>query len=171
MRSPIQQRTGDARAHHIAVVGPGDADDETCELAAEVGRLIATRGAVVVCGGLGGVMDAAARVAAERGGTSVGLLPGHDRGEASPHLTVAIATGLGEMRNTLLVNDGDAVIAVGCSWGTLSEIALAVRRRIPVVSLAGWSITGHAGVAVDGPVPAASPEQAVELALAFLETR
>jgi uncharacterized protein (TIGR00725 family) len=164
----IRHPAGTPRAHHVAVVGPRNADEQTCELAAEIGRLIAGRGAVVVCGGLGGVMDAAARGAGESGGTSVGLLPGRERGAAGPHLTIAIATGLGEMRNGLLVADSDAVIAVGCSWGTLSEIALAARRGIPVVSLGGWSVLDAAGVAVPGPVPAGSPAQAVELVFAAL---
>ena len=171
MTSARPHQAGVAHPHHIAVVGPGAADEQTCELAAEVGRLVAARGAVVVCGGLGGVMDAAARGAAESGGTSLGILPGHDRRDAGPHLTLAVATGLGEMRNGLLVRDSDAVIAVGCSWGTLSEIALGVRQGIPVVVIGGWSVLDANGVAVPGPVPASSPARAVELAFAALARR
>jgi uncharacterized protein (TIGR00725 family) len=137
-------------APYIAVVGPGEADDETCALAAKAGRLIARRGAVVVCGGLGGVMEAAARGAAEEDGLSLGILAGSDRGEANRHLTLVVATGLGELRNGLVVRCADAVLAIGGSWGTLSEVALALRAGLPVVSLRGWSVSGHEDAPVGG---------------------
>lgn len=109
-------------------------------MAVRVGQLLAERGAVVLCGGLGGVMEGVARGAKERGGVSVGLLPGADRSMGNPHLALALPTGLGELRNGLLVNCSDAVICVGGSWGTLSEVALAMRLSKPLVVVNGWRI-------------------------------
>lgn len=123
--------------HYVAVVGPGEAvDGETDAVAREVGRLLAEAGAVVVCGGLGGVMTAVARGARAGGGTVVGLLPGDDRAAANEYLSVALPTGLGQARNVLVVTAADAVIAVGMNAGTLSEVALAVRAGKPVVQVA-----------------------------------
>jgi uncharacterized protein (TIGR00725 family) len=124
--------------HYVGVVGPGaGATAEEVRLAEEVGRLLAGAGLVVVTGGLAGVMEGAARGCELAGGTSIGLLPGADRRGASPHSTVTLPTGLGELRNGLLVRAGDALLAVGSSWGTLSEVALAARTGVPVVLL-GW---------------------------------
>ena len=143
-------------SHYVAVVGPGEPQDERLlELATDAGRLLAGRGWTLVTGGLGGVMAAAASGAASVGGTTVALLPGQDRASASPGHTVVIPTGLGEMRNALLVRTADAVLAVGGSWGTLSEIALAVRTGVPVFAVAGWDL----GPEVAG---CASAEEAVE---------
>jgi uncharacterized protein (TIGR00725 family) len=142
---------------YVAVCGASNPDPAQRELAREVGRRLAEAGAVVLCGGLGGVMDAAAEGAASAGGTVIGILPGSDRAAGNPHLTVSIATGLGEARNAVLTTAADAVIAVGGGWGTLSEIALARRRDRPVVSLASWELEG---------VPVAiSAEEAVRAAL------
>jgi uncharacterized protein (TIGR00725 family) len=128
-------------ATYVAVVGPGDgATSEETELAGQVGRLLADRGVIEVCGGLGGVMAAACAGAAGRGGLTVGLLPGRDRAAGNPHLTVALPTGLGELRNGLVVGAADAVIAVGGSWGTLSEVALAMRTGKPTVVIGGWRV-------------------------------
>jgi uncharacterized protein (TIGR00725 family) len=140
------------------VVGPGDATAEQEAAAEEVGRLLARRGAVVVCGGLGGVMEAACRGARGEGGVAVGILPGLDRGAANPHASVAIATGLGEARNALVVRAADSLIAVGGAYGTLAEIALALKAGKPVVGLGTWEI--------DGVERAEGPESAVEAALA-----
>jgi uncharacterized protein (TIGR00725 family) len=127
------------QALYVGVVGPGDqASADEVAAAAEVGRLIGRAGAVLVCGGLGGVMSAACEGAAAAGGTTVGLLPGEDRSAANPHLTVALATGLGELRNGLLVRSCDVLIAIGGSWGTLSEIALARRTGVPAATRTGW---------------------------------
>lgn len=104
--------------------------------------MLAEAGAVVLCGGLGGVMEAAAEGASGAGGTVVGILPGADRAAGNPHLTIGIATGLGEARNAVLTTAADAVIAIGRGWGTLSEVALARRRGRPVVALAGWELEG-----------------------------
>ena len=140
-----------SRAPLVAVVGPGDADDECLRLAEETGRLLAERGAVVLCGGLDGVMEAACRGAAGAGGQSVGLLPGHDAADANPHVTVSLATGLGEMRNAVIVRCADSVIAIGGSAGTLSEIALAVRTGKRIVWLRGWDIPELGVDAVEEP--------------------
>ena len=158
----MSNESGGPRAPYIAVVGPGEADAETYALALEVGRLIAARGGVVVCGGLGGVMEAAARGASEAGGSTLGILPGGDRSAANAYVTLALATGLGELRNALVVRCSDAVVAVGGSWGTMSEVALAVRLGKAVVSLRGWSVADAAGAPLGGIVAAGSPFDAVE---------
>ncbi|MGW2787715.1 TIGR00725 family protein [Streptomyces populi] len=108
---------------YIGVVGPGKATAREADLAWQVGALLAQRGAVIMCGGLSGVMEACADGASTAGGTVVGVLPGKDRNAANRYLTVALATGLGELRNGVLVSACDALIAVGGSWGTLSEVA------------------------------------------------
>lgn len=126
----------------VAVVGPGDASPAEIESAELIGRGIAQRGDVLVCGGLGGVMAAACRGAAQAGGTTVGLLPGADRRAGNEWLTVAIPTGLGELRNGLVVRAADVVVAVGGAYGTLSEIALALKAGLPVIGLRTWDIEG-----------------------------
>lgn len=123
----------------IAVVGPGEADADEVARAEAVGAAIAAGGATLVCGGLGGVMAAACRGAAERGGLTVGLLPGEDRKAANQWVQVALPTGLGEVRNVLLVRAAEAMIAIGGGWGTLSEIALALREGLPVIGLDSWT--------------------------------
>ena len=119
----------------VAVVGGSDCTPQEAEWAKAVGRLIAERGAVLVCGGLGGVMEAAARGAKDAGGLTIGILPGNDAAEANASIDVALATGMGEMRNALIVRAAQALIAIGGGWGTLSEIALARRTDTPVVGL------------------------------------
>jgi len=123
-------------------VGAGEADAEQRTAAAHTGRLLAEAGAIVVTGGLGGVMEAASEGAREADGTTVGLLPGADRREANPWLTVAIPTGMGEARNALVVRAADAVVAIGGEWGTLSEIAFARKTGKPVVGLGTWDLEG-----------------------------
>ncbi|MBN9374086.1 MAG: TIGR00725 family protein, partial [Cellulomonas sp.] len=125
---------------YVAVVGPSSSTAEQDETAERLGGELARRGHVVVCGGGGGVMAAVSRGSAGAGGLVVGLLPGLDRTEGNPHLTVAIPTGLGELRNWLVVRAADVVVAVGGSWGTLSEVALAVRTGVPVVALGFWNL-------------------------------
>jgi uncharacterized protein (TIGR00725 family) len=127
---------------YVAVVGPGDASARQAEAAEQVGRALAQAGAVVVCGGLGGVMAAACRGAADAGGTTIGILPGNERGAANEWAQVVIPTGMGEMRNALVVRAADAVIAVGGAYGTLSEVALALKTGVPVVGLQTWPIEG-----------------------------
>lgn len=150
---------------YIAVVGGEDAPPEHQRLAEEVGRALARRGAVLVCGGLGGVMEAACRGAKAERGTTVGILPTDDRSAGNDYLDVALATGMREMRNTLVVRCADAVIAVDGEFGTLSEIAFAVQIGKPVIGLDTWALAtpadGH-----DPIVRVSSPEEAVERALA-----
>jgi uncharacterized protein (TIGR00725 family) len=127
-------------APYVAVIGASDATEWELAMAEEVGRRLARVGAVLVCGGLGGVMNAAAAGAAAEGGTSVGILPGEDRTGASPNLTVAVTTGFGEGRNVLVARSADAVIAVGGEFGTLSEVALALKMGKRVVGLGTWDL-------------------------------
>ena len=136
---------------HIAVVGASEATPVEQVIAAEVGRLIGSRGYVLVTGGLGGVMAAASRGAKDAGGVCIGLLPTSDRTTANEHLTAAIPTGLGELRNGLVVRSADGIIAIGGSWGTLSEIALAMRTGVPIVRIGGWSLTDEQGASIDLP--------------------
>lgn len=140
---------------YVAVVGPGTATPEQAAWAREVGRGLAERGVVVLTGGHGGVMAATATGVAEAGGVSIAVLPGLDRAAADPAHTYALPTGLGELRNGLLVRCADVVVAVGCSWGTLSEVALAVRTEVPVVALGCWDLPAG------GPRPADSPADAL----------
>ena len=151
----------------IAVVGPGDSstDPVVLEAAEQVGALLASAGHQVATGGLGGVMAAASRGAKSAGGSVVAFLPGDDVSAANPYADVVVATGLGQGRNVVLVRSADAVIAVGGSWGTLSEVAIARRLGRPVVWLHGWTIDGPAD-----PIPTAkSPEAALDWLTATLE--
>jgi uncharacterized protein (TIGR00725 family) len=145
---------------YVAVVGSGVATDGLYEKAREVGRLIAERGATVVCGGLSGVMGAAARGATEAGGTAIGILPDEDRRRENEYLTYSVATGMGQARNLAVVCSGDVVIAVGGEYGTLSEIGLARKFGRPVVVLEGWDLGKHVTVE---PSPLAAVEAAFEL--------
>jgi hypothetical protein len=134
-------------ASYIAVVGPGDASPGELAAAEELGAALAEHGAIVVCGGLGGVMEAACRGAKSRRGTTVGLLPGADRSAANGWVDVAIATGMGELRNGLIVRASDAVVAIGGSAGTLSEIAFALKLGRPVVGIGTFELEGIVQVA------------------------
>jgi len=149
-----------AHALHLAVSGGGRCDARTARLARALGREIAAAGAVLVCGGRGGVMGAVSRGAAERGGTVVGLLPTYEASGGNPYLTVVVPTGLGHARNVLVAAAGDALIALPGEHGTLSEIALARTLGRPVVTL------GRAP-AVDGTVRARTPIEAVRRAIAL----
>ncbi|MBT2207774.1 LOG family protein [Actinomadura sp. NEAU-AAG7] len=149
-------------AIQVSVCGPRDCTADDRGHAREVGRLLAGRGAVVICGGYTGVMAEVAAGAAAAGGTVVGVLSRADREGAGPDLTIAIATGIGEARNSVIVNSGDAVIVIGGSWGTLSELALAKRRGgVPVVQLGGWRIVDAAGDVVPGLLYADTPAEAL----------
>jgi uncharacterized protein (TIGR00725 family) len=156
-----------AAAPWIAVVGPGRAGEAELELAEEVGAEVAAAGAVLVCGGLGGVMEAACRGARSRRGRTVGLLPGLDRADANGWVEIAVPTGLGEARNVLVVRAADALIAIGGAWGTLSEIALGLKTGRPVIGLGTWELARE-GRAVDGIVAINTPREAVSEALARL---
>ncbi len=150
----------------VAVVGAASASTEIAELAFDVGRLLAQHGVTLVCGGLTGVMEAAARGAREAGGTTIGILPGESRAEANEWIDYAIPTGIGHARNLAVAASGDGVIAVGGEWGTLSEIALARKLGRPVVTLAlGIVLEG------EGIYRAESADEAVELALSLVGVR
>lgn len=152
------------RALQISVIGGGVAEDEVLAQAEEVGRRIAEGGAVLVCGGRTGVMEAASRGAGEAGGVVIGVLPGLSPGEANEFVTHGIATGIGHARNLAVVASGDAVIAIGGEWGTLSEIALARRLERPVIGLQTWPLRNRAGTDL-GIAEAEDAAGAVALAL------
>ena len=159
-------------APYVAVIGGGDASQVHRTWAEAVGRGLGEAGAVLVCGGLGGVMEAACRGAHRAGGRTVGILPGDDRADANPYVHVALPTGMGEARNALVVRAADVVVAVGGGYGTLSEIALALRTGVPAVGLDTWDPTppsAGAGIEVDAVVRADDPGHAVRLALALAQ--
>jgi uncharacterized protein (TIGR00725 family) len=150
----------------VAVVGSGTCGTRDERLAEEVGRRLAEAGVLVVTGGLGGVMAAACRGARAAGGTTVGILPGERRSEANRWVSIAVPTGLGEGRNLVVVRAADALVAVGGEYGTLSEIALALKFGRPVVGLATWELRRHGGVGLDpGIHPARDPAAAVAMAV------
>jgi uncharacterized protein (TIGR00725 family) len=157
------------RPPQVAVIGPGDVSDDTLLADAEaVGAGLARAGALVITGGLGGVMAAASRGAKSAGGHVVGMLPGVDPGAANDWVDVAVPTGLGQGRNLLVVRAARVVVAVGGSWGTLAEIALARRLAIPVVSLHGWTIDGPTGA--DNVEVVATADEAVRAAASWLSS-
>jgi uncharacterized protein (TIGR00725 family) len=141
-RETLRRAAGAGRvvSLYLGVAGTSRAEPALLDQGELLGRRLAEGGAVVVCGGGGGVMEAVCRGARSAGGTTVGLLPGLDRADGNPHLTVAVPTGMGQGRNLLLVRSSDALVAVGGGFGTLSEIALALRTGIPVIGLATWSL-------------------------------
>jgi len=140
----------------IAVIGSGARDERIEMLARKVGGLLAGRGAVVICGGLRGAMSGASEGAREAGGTVVGILPGTDKNDANPFVDIAIATGMGHARNTLVVGSADGVIALPGGPGTLSEVALALKMGKPVVGLCAWNN-------ISGVIAAESAEEAVHI--------
>ncbi len=153
-----------ARGIAISVIGAGDATEDVRARAFELGREIARAGAVLVNGGLGGVMEAAAAGARKEGGHTVGILPGYERASANAHIEFAIATGMGEARNAVIVASSDAVIALPGEGGTLAEIGFALKLRRPIVALDSWPELG-------GLERAATPAEAVALALKLAMSR
>lgn len=143
---------------HIGVIGPGQCSRETAMTAEAVGREIARCRAVLICGGLGGVMAAAARGAGEAGGTTVGILPGTLMEDANPHITIPIVTGMGHARNVLIVRSSHVLIAVEGGYGTLSELAIALKVGRPIVGLHTWNVSSKI-------IEAATPQEAVRLAV------
>jgi uncharacterized protein (TIGR00725 family) len=141
------------REPYVAVVGPSAGTPAELALGDAVGRGLAEAGAVLVCGGMGGVMEAAAGGAMNAGGKTVGILPTASRLEGNPYLTVAVATGMGEARNAIVVRTADVVIAIHGEFGTLSEIALALKMGRPVVGLGTWELM-KAGETVESVVRA-----------------
>jgi uncharacterized protein (TIGR00725 family) len=153
-----------AQRTQISVIGASEGDEEILRDAEAVGRGLAEAGAVLVCGGLTGVMEAASKGAAEAGGTVIGVLPTLSPADANPYVNHAVPTGTGHARNLAVVGSGEAVIAVGGEWGTLSEIAYARKLGRPVVAMRSWTLRNHAGTDL-GIVEAEAPEEAVRLAL------
>lgn len=146
----------------IGIIGAGSCPPEIEELAREVGREVARRGYVLICGGLGGVMRAACQGAKEMGGLTVGILPTAQKEDANPFVDLAIPTNMGHARNVIIVHSSDALIAIAGGAGTLSEIAIAMKVGKPVVGLKSWSLEGR--------IPQASrPEEAVQMAIQMME--
>jgi uncharacterized protein (TIGR00725 family) len=146
---------------YVAVIGGGEVSPDIADLAREVGREVARRGAVLLCGGLGGVMAAAAQGVKEAGGVSLGILPDGDRGRANPFLTYVLPTNLGHARNMVIAHSADALIAVDGGYGTVSEAAIALKLGKPVIALkVNWDLPGLRR--------AATPQEAVALALEAL---
>jgi uncharacterized protein (TIGR00725 family) len=159
------------RPRQVAVIGSArcEPDSEAARLGEEVGRLLGEAAVTLVCGGMSGVMEAACRGASGAGGTVIGIVPGNSIDEANPYCTYVVSTGIGHARNLAVVSSGDAVIAIGGEWGTLSEIGFARSLDRTVVALRSWTLSGHE-LMEDAPgVNAAdSPEEAVEMALGAL---
>ena len=151
----------------IAVIGSGQATAREADLAKAVGQEIAKRGAILVCGGLGGVMEAACQGAVSMGGTTIGILPGDSRQTANHYIQIPIVTGQGQARNVIVVKSAQAVIAIGGSYGTLSEIGHALQNGIPVVGLQTWTLArdGQVDTSI---IPAKNPVDAVEITLGLI---
>jgi uncharacterized protein (TIGR00725 family) len=165
----------------ISVVGSGDEElnPQIAKIANEVGREIASRGAVLICGGLGGVMVEAAKGAKENGGLTVGILPGEDTGSANPFIDVALSTGLGFARNVIVAYSGDAVIAISGRLGTLSEISYALLKKKPVIGIHTWNLEQLSGRMPsfeaqsysNSVIMCDNAEEAVDRAFAIIENR
>jgi uncharacterized protein (TIGR00725 family) len=151
----------------IGVIGGSVVTAPIAALAEEVGREIARRGAVLVCGGMGGVMEAACRGAAAEGGLTIGILPGDSRREANPYVKVPIVTGIGYARNVAVVKSSQAVIAIDGSYGTLTEIGYALQSGIPVIGLKTWSLTNN-GKKEKNIIPARNAAEAVDKAISLM---
>src|SRR4030042_693834 len=153
-----------------AVIGGSGCSLEEAKLAEEVGQELARRGAILICGGLGGVMEAACKGASAEGGITVGILPGDDRSAANPYVRIPIVTGIGYARNVIVVKSAQAVIAIDGSYGTLSEIAYALQNGIPVIGLNTWSLSLNEQVD-DAIIPAQNAREAVDKAIATARER
>ncbi len=149
---------------YVGVIGGQYCSEEEARAAYEVGSLLAKQGAIIVCGGLGGVMEAACKGAKEAGGTTIGILPGPFRGDSNPYVDYAIATDMGQARNAVIVRTADVVMAVGGEYGTLSEIAMALKMGKKVIALSSWEIANK-GTPDEKIIRADNPEQAVEAVL------
>ncbi len=150
----------------VAVIGGGQCSAEEAEMAEIVGRELAKRGAIVICGGLGGIMEAVCRGASSEGGLTIGILPGDDPKEANPYVQIPIVTGLGHARNVAVVRSAQVVIAIDGDYGTLSEIAFALKYGLPVVGLNTWFLSRNKPEK-DQIIRAATPIEAVEKALSL----
>ncbi len=151
----------------IAVIGGSDSTPEEARLAEEVGRGLARNGAVLICGGLGGIMEAACKGASAEGGLTIGILPGGRRQAANPYVNIPIVTNLGEARNVIVVKSAEAIIAIGGGYGTLSELGHALRNGTPVVGLNTWSLSRNERPD-NSIIPARNPADAVKKALGMI---
>ena len=138
----------------IAIIGAGSCDENISRIAERMGKLIAEAGFVLVCGGLGGVMEAAAKGAKKAGGLTIGILPGFDKQDTNPHIDIPIITGLSHARNVIVVRSSDIVVAITGEYGTLSEIALALKMEKVVIGIDTWDI--------EGVIKVKTPEEAME---------
>ena len=154
----------------VAVIGGGKCSRKVASLAQEVGRKLAENEATLICGGLGGVMEAACKGAREAGGRTIGILPGNEAANANAYVDIPIVTGMGEMRNVIIVKSARAVIAIDGEFGTLSEIGHALKNRIPVIGLNTWELSKQ-GKPKGSIIIAENAQEAVEKALAAANSR
>ncbi len=154
----------------IAVIGNSSCSPKEAKLAENVGELLGQQGITVICGGLGGVMEAVCRGAKSKGGLTVGILPGQDSSMVNPWVDIPVVTGLGEARNMAVVKSAQAVIAIGGRYGTLSEIAYALKSGIPVIGLNTWSLSRN-GQEDDSVIKAQSATEAVDKAISLAKKR
>ena len=148
----------------IGVIGAGDAAGDEYDAALETGREIARRKFTLVCGGMGGVMEAACKGAKSEGGLTVGIIPTYSKNDANPYVDIPVVTGMGHGRNIIVVSSSHAIIAIGGSFGTLSEIAFALRLGIPVVGIKTWDVSSDIK-------QAENPREAVEMAAGLVDAR
>ncbi len=153
----------------IGVIGAGACSSTEAQMAREVGQELARKGAVLICGGLGGVMEAACRGAREAGGQTIGILPGNSAADANPYVDFPIVTGMGEMRNVVIIKSSRVIIAIGGEFGTLSEIGHALKNRVPVIGLNTWELSKQ-GREISGIIRAQDPVEAVEKAMGLIQT-
>lgn len=142
----------------IGVIGAGDADTQECAIAEKVGALIAAKGYTLLCGGMGGIMEAASRGAKSENGTTIGILPGNSKNDCNQFIDYPVVTAMGHGRNVIVAGSSDAIIAIGGSYGTLSEIAFALRLNIPIIGINTWDVSPDIK-------NAETPEMAVRLAI------
>ncbi len=147
----------------IGVIGKGDSNEEDCRIAHEVGEEIARNGFTLLTGGMGGVMEAACRGSKSAGGTTIGILPGSSKSDCNTYVDYPIVTGMGHGRNIIVVGSSDAIIAIGGSFGTLSEIAFALRLNIPIIGLNTWDVSTDIK-------KAESAQEAVHLAIKLVDS-
>lgn len=147
----------------IAVIGGRQCSEQEANLAEEVGREIARRGAILICGGMGGIMEAACKGASSEGGLTIGILPGESRQAANSYVSIPIITGMGSARNVILAKTAQAVIAIGGVYGTLSEIGHALQNGVPIIGLNTWSIACY-GQTTNPIIAAENPADAVNKA-------
>jgi len=145
----------------IGVIGAGDASEKECKVAEKIGEEIARQGCTLLCGAMGGVMEASCRGAKSQAGTTIGILPGSSRSDCNPYIDYPIVTAMGHGRNIMVARSSDAIIAIGGGFGTLSEIAFALRLKIPVIGINTWDVSSEIK-------KAETPEEAVFMAIGLI---